>query len=308
MSNGLTTLRGIAAFFIVGCHLGLAERTLAGSWVTHFCDMNVGVFGALSGFLMAMTFMRKEVGVRQYVIRRMFKYIPLYLAWSIFYLVASFVFNGCVIRDNYRSLAYWAGALFWGDSATHLWFIASLLYIQMLLAPVLKLIVRKKSAVWIFAFAAAACMVCSVQLGGFYGTYPIRLMSFVLVGVATFLLSEKSINLKVIEITLVALLVGHCVISGVHGFYRDLIVVPAVLLVFAGIERGYGEIAARNSLGVYLVHPFFAAGLAVLTRRFASAPYSVWVVGGEWALVYAISLLVSELMRRNRVLSKLVVA
>ena len=30
MYNGLTFLRGVAAFFIVGCHIGLAPRTVSG--------------------------------------------------------------------------------------------------------------------------------------------------------------------------------------------------------------------------------------------------------------------------------------
>ena len=49
---GLDLLRGIAAFGIVGCHLGLAQRTTGGEWVTVLCNFNVGLFAAISGFLM----------------------------------------------------------------------------------------------------------------------------------------------------------------------------------------------------------------------------------------------------------------
>ena len=50
--NGLDLLRGIAAFGIVGCHLGLSPRTSGGEWVTALCNFNVGLFAAISGFLM----------------------------------------------------------------------------------------------------------------------------------------------------------------------------------------------------------------------------------------------------------------
>ena len=52
-------LRGIAAFGIVGCHLMLSPRTNAGSWVTHFCDMNVAVFAVLAG---CFTYVHNEWG------------------------------------------------------------------------------------------------------------------------------------------------------------------------------------------------------------------------------------------------------
>jgi len=48
--NGIDWLRGIAAFGIVGCHLNLAPTTAADTLLRHFCDMNVGVFGCISGF------------------------------------------------------------------------------------------------------------------------------------------------------------------------------------------------------------------------------------------------------------------
>ena len=50
---GLDLLRGISAFGIVGCHLLLNDRTDAGWFVTSLCDMNVAVFAALSGYVMA---------------------------------------------------------------------------------------------------------------------------------------------------------------------------------------------------------------------------------------------------------------
>lgn len=124
---GLNLLRGIAAFGIVGCHLGLSPRTLCGEWVTALCNFNVGLFAALSGFLMAP-------GGEGYVKKRARRILPTYLVWSAFYIAATAVFDlvldGGHLNERYYSLSNWLDVLFCGSAATHLWFLISLFYAQ----------------------------------------------------------------------------------------------------------------------------------------------------------------------------------
>lgn len=137
--NGVTILRCIAAFFIVGCHLGLSPRTLSGGLVTWFCDMNVGLFGAISGFLLVYAFEKDEsLSIRKYFLKRLSRLLPVYLFWTLFYLCASAVFavtlKDGLSFDKYLSLRFWFNVVFWGGASCHLWFIVTLFYAQILLA------------------------------------------------------------------------------------------------------------------------------------------------------------------------------
>lgn len=67
---GIDVLRGIAAFGIVGCHLLLLPMSNAGRLLTSCCDMNVGVFAALSGYLMAVSLKGAWV---DYICKRVFR-------------------------------------------------------------------------------------------------------------------------------------------------------------------------------------------------------------------------------------------
>ena len=132
MYNGLNLLRGIAAFGIVGCHLSLCPRTTGGEYATSLCDFNVGLFAAISGFLMPQT----NSGFR-YVTKRASRIIPVYLVWSVIYVVVTAIFDlvldGGSLDARYYNLSNWMRVVFWGNAATHLWFLICLLYCQVLL-------------------------------------------------------------------------------------------------------------------------------------------------------------------------------
>ena len=94
---GIDWLRGFAAFFIVGCHIGLLDRTVLGAKLTHFCDMNVGVLAAISGFLFFRRgISRPNADFGRILEKRIKRLLSMYLIWSLFYLAIRWLTN-CVI-------------------------------------------------------------------------------------------------------------------------------------------------------------------------------------------------------------------
>ena len=282
MYNGLTFLRGVAAFFIVGCHIGLAPRTATGGLVTWFCDMNVGLFAAISGFLLAHSFDRDEGLIWfRYVKRRVGRLVPIYVVWTIFYLCASLMFalvlKGQLPVDKYSNPRFWTDVVFWGGASCHLWFIASLLYAQLIFACVYACCRHVTGNYLLFAVISFGVVYISTLERTFLLTYPCRLFGFVSLGIAIYgFLKRGTLALTIVLPLLIIGGVFHCFSAQwVHGFLRDWVLVAAIMLVVARREMPIwgGEVFAmisRCSLGVFLIHPFFAAGVAAfVTRSFA---------------------------------------
>ena len=316
--RGIACLRGIAAFFIVGCHLGLSPRTAPGESVTWFCDMNVGLFAAISGFLLAYTFEREEdLTLRGYLKRRIVRLLPLYAFWTGFYLCASLVFSlvlkGQCPSGKYTNPHVWIDVVFWGGASCHLWFIASLFYAQMFYALVL-MICRRMPGIYLpFAVLSIAIVFCSTLGQEFVLAYPCRLFGFVALGIAIYgFFKRKKLALKIALPLLIFGVAFHCFSAQwVHGFLRDWVLVAAIMLVFARKEMPAcgGEVSAilsRCSLGVFLIHPFFAAGLAAFVARYITSPYGIGVVLVDWLCVYALALTTTFLLLRMPRLEKLI--
>jgi len=318
MYNGLTFLRGVAAFFIVGCHIGLAPRTVSGGLVTWFCDMNVGLFAAISGFLLAYSFNRDEGLIWfRYVKRRAGRLLPIYVAWTIFYLCASLMFalmlKGQLPIDKYSSPRFWVEVVFWGGASCHLWFIASLLYAQLIFAGVYACCRCMTGYYLLFAVLSIVAVSISTLERAFLLTYPCRLFGFVALGIAIYgFLKQKTLTLKRALPLLIIGGVFHCFFAQwVHGFLRDWVLVAVIMLVFARSEMPAlgGEVAAtlsRCSLGVFLIHPFFAAGIAAFVTRSFAIPYGCGVVLGDWIVVYALALTSTLILLRVPWVDKLV--
>ena len=316
--SGLSFLRGVAAFFIVGCHIGLAPRTVAGELMTWFCDMNVGLFAAISGFLLAHSFDRDEglIWVR-YVKRRVGRLLPIYVVWTIFYLCASLMFalvlKGQLPVDKYSNPRFWVDVVFWGGASCHLWFIASLLYAQLIFAGVYSCCRRMTGDYLLFAVISFVVVSISTLERTFLLTYPCRLLGFVALGIAIYgFLKRRTLALKIVLPFLIIGGVFHCLSAQwVHGFLRDWVLVAVIMLVFArsGMPVLGGDVAAtlsRCSLGVFLIHPFFAAGVAAFVTRSFAAPYGCGVILGDWIVVYALALVSTLILLRVHWVDKLV--
>lgn len=310
---GIDLVRGIAAFFIVGCHVGLSPRTEMGMAITHFCDLNVGVFGAISGCLMAKRFECKWRGWREYVGSRTRRLLGLYLFWTLFYLLASFVFSlvtGAGVKEKYSTADFWFSALVNGGSSCHLWFVVWLLYIQVAVAT-LRAMVSDRCLFYGMLGVLSVIALVSCTGTGFYRTYPCRLFAFVLLGTFVYRLSSafrrylagwRTVSL------LFAFACVHCLWSDVHVFYRDYLLAAVIVMAASCSKDSFGSrqgVLSRivrtlsdHSMGVYLLHPFFAAGVAVLFRKLFDTPYSVWAIAMVWTLDYTLAYFTTLLINR----------
>lgn len=302
MYYGLNLLRGIAAFGIVGCHLGLSPRTLCGEWVTALCNFNVGLFAALSGFLMAP-------GGEGYVKKRARRILPTYLVWSAFYIAATAVFDlvldGGHLNERYYSLSNWLDVLFCGSAATHLWFLISLFYAQAILHGVCvafdKLNVKGNVKKTVMGFTSVALLCCSITWQNWYCLYLIRLMSFLLLGylIKDYVKRDRFLFPLGCTVVVLAVHLGTCGL--LPGFLRDyLLVVPVVMLFVSDRfrDRKIFTFLAATSMGVYLIHPLFARAMSFVVTRFVSPPYNATVVLGEWMVIWVVSITVVAVIRR----------
>ena len=312
----LDLLRGIAAFGIVGCHLSLMPRTDGGMLITSLCDFNVGLFAAVAGFLMGGV---KDWGdYAGYIKKRVVRLVPTYLFWSVGFLTFTAAFDllldGGRVHPRYFNGAFWVSVLFRGGSAAHLWFLACLLYAQILMAlPFGKFKSERHGVLWIIIGGVA--LYGAVMIGGWYGTYPLRLFAFLMTGYGIRLLVIPNIDkIKrfsgvILAVAVVALGLHVAMRGVVLGFYRDWVVVFPVLIGVASVEVKSVKIAAvlgATSMGVYLLHPLVTRGLSVVVTRQIAAPYSASVVVGEWVVAWGISMVGAVLMLRLPILKRFV--
>lgn len=316
---GIDLLRGIAAFGIVGCHLSLSPRTVGGDLVTALCNFNVGVFAAVSGFLMYGG--KLESDWLAYVKKRAKRLLPTYLLWSVVFVLAIAVFDLLFdggVNPRYRTLGFWERVILTGGSSPHLWFLVCLFYAQALLRPFLKVDGANWYGVaWIVlgGFVIAA----SVAMDNWFGLYPLRLLAFVMTGYGLgccyhagsldFFVKRRQLA----WCTAMGILVAHVMARRfVPGFMRDWIAVCPVLMAFlcvfpngARITRT-AEALGATSMGVYLIHPLITRGLSVIVAHFAYSPYTAQVVICDWILAWMFAFIAAVVLRRVPIVKRLI--
>ncbi len=242
---GIDLLRGIAAFGIVGCHLILSPRTTMGSGITYFCDMNVAVFGVIAGYF---THASTAMGARGDISRRLKRLLPVYVIWTVIFLIASFVFKVAAhdSLSQYTNPSFWLNAAFFGGSSTHLWFIAVLVYTQVFALTLLHIKVPR-GIDWLLGFIGIAL---SVSLSNWWGYYFFRLFGFVWLGIAARGISWG--GWKAYGILTCFALLAHIGLSGiVPGFLRDMLVALPLVMFAVRLPLGGGGyvIASRTLFG-----------------------------------------------------------
>ncbi len=316
---GIDVLRGLAAFGIVGCHLSLLDRTDAGCLVTALCDFNVGVFAAVAGFLMSGV--KRPGELLGYAKKRVCRLLPSYIAWSVVFLLMTIVFDllldGGHVNSRYYTLRFWMSVVFQGGSAAHLWFLICLFYAQVLLAWAFGVFDETKHGV-LWMLLGAGLVYASVNLGNWYGTYPIRLLAFLVTGHGIGLLIKNRLevlrkHLLLLLAAAVASLVLHVILrDDVPGFYRDWLFVGPVLIAFAALDFKHERVTrivtflGAASMGVYLVHPLFTRALSVVVAKCMPTPCSALVVLSEWFLAWLFSLAVASILLRIPVVRRFV--
>ena len=303
---GLELLRGIAAFGIVGCHLLISPRTELGTSVTSFCDLNVGIFAAVAGFLMAKG---AVTGWRAYVCKRAKRILPTYFVWTVIYLVASALFQyvgSGAIKSRYGTVDFWIRSAFCGGSSAHLWFLICLFYAQCLLGAVRSV---KISCFW-FVSVGFLLVVLTRWTGGWFGLYPLRLLSFLVTGYGLGLIDWKP-PLRFVWMCVAGALVLHVAFRGiVPGFVNDWIVAVPTILVFSQLRFPEGRLdrtaafLGATSMGVYLIHPLLTAGFGVVVRKFFAQPYGVSAVMFDWLVCWLLALLMTVVLQRIPVFNR----
>ena len=317
---GIDILRGVAAFGIVGCHLILGPRTVGGNLVTALCDFNVGLFSAVSGFLMYGG--EHDKGWLAYVVKRAQRLLPTYFFWSAIFILSTVTFDllldGGRLNPKYRTVAFWGDVVFIGDASTHLWFLVCLFYVQVLLRSVFNVCTdRWHGAMWIVVGGVTAWAATLSPL--WFNRYPLRLAAFLMTGYGVgCLLRGKGGDIcrkyNGVMWCVVGVVLTLHVMAGqsVPGFVKDWLVTCPVLLAFIGWDvKGaplirIAAVLGATSLGVYLVHPLVTRAFSMVASRLVATPFSAGVVFADWILAWGVSFVVVLLLRYVPIMKRFV--
>lgn len=299
--TGLDWLKCGAALGIVGCHLHLAPWTPAANPLMRLTDVNVGIFAAISGFLLASGLERATPGT--VVGRKAARLLPVYLFWSVVYLLFATVGGGHL--ERFGHLWFWGEVVFEGGAYSHLWYLAALLYFTGAAALARWFC---PSLLRVPALLAASAGFLALSTCGDAGTwwcyYFARLAAFACLGMALYRLRAVLTRVPVL-VWIAAAVVGvvfRLSVGGpVHKFVLDYVAALPVLACCAGMSVP-GEAAARKlvdlSLGVYLLHPLVSAGVLKAAQRVVSAPYGPGVLLLDWAVVALLAVAGVLVLRR----------
>ena len=309
-------LRGIAAFMIVGCHLVLSPRTDAAASITHFCNFAVGLFAALSGFLMST---KRDIDWFGYVRKRASRLLPIYLVWTVVFILFAMGFQFALygsVKGRFFEPSFYLSALFTGGASCHLWFVISLFYAQAIVYCLLKSVHGLHGSWYCFLGFAVVCL--AAWMKNWFGIYPLRLLGFLLMGIGARQLYERRVvSAKWLVVSAIAAGIVHVVAQPIlHGFIRDALLVIPVLLAFVSIPnqvisnpkiKQFAELLGLTSMGVYLMHPLFCAGFGVAIRKLFPTPFGLTPVLIDWLACYFAALICSIILTRIKSLRRFVV-
>lgn len=308
--NGLSMLRGVAAFFIVGCHLALAPRTAGSELILHFCNMFVGVFGAISGFLLANS-LEKNDGTLHFLLgKRATRLLRPYIVWSVLYVGASYC-----IGANAGSTARFLGwrlfdIVLRGGAACHLWYLISLLYISVILISVWQSL-RRVRLLWVLLPFGFLCIFITTLDRSHFFLYELRLAGFVLIGAGLKNLCHyfETVSWRILLFIVCVAFLFHVGANGIHPFIKDAIVVVPLLLLCA--KEWIPQMPVfitldKISFGVFLVHPLITAAIAILVRKHFNVPFTAEVTLVVWVCAYCLAALSTIVLQRFAVTRRFV--
>ena len=297
--HGLSILRGLAAFGIVGTHLNLEPSSAAARIFLDFTDMGVGIFATVSGFLMMRSIDSSNFSFMAYIRKRAGRLLPTYFVWTLIYLIATCSFDmlldGGQIDPRFSCWHTWVDIVFWGAGAVQLWFLIELLYVQILVAGAYRLFPRILRAISLPLCLAMIILSTAFRQHGHFFFYFVRLLAYVMGGIWLYLQHEwlkkqiRQLVIMVVAAIALHLLLRGCVPLFVRDFICALPIVALAIVLPIGASQ-FADFLARTSMGVFLVHALPAAFLGFLFRKHFSAPYGCWVVMADWVAVVALSL------------------
>lgn len=319
----LDLLRGIAAFGIIGCHLNLAAYTPAVRTLLSYCDLNVGVFGAIAGYLMAAQddLLRDQKINFIFIQKRVLRLLPVYIIWTMIYCLFRFV----VSIMMHKEISFdWFNVVFLGGGACHLWFLVALFYAQVLFvfllfgASFLKVENRFFLVTGLVILVASAYWSSIIPYGSsfwsWFSYYFLRLFAYLLIGYGIFGWGSRFNHMH--EWAIFSILLASVMLRPMfpfHKFIKDLLIVIPLLLVCCREKtvpwpaQNIIRLLARTSLGVYLVHPIVCAIGTLLLNKIYSSPFTLITTLAYWSCIWGISLLIAYIGLKtpgvNRVLN-----
>ena len=293
--NGLDLLRGIAAFGIVGCHLNLGGDIR----LLHFCDMKVGVFATISGFLLAKSTNAEEADI---------------IDWTFVYILVGGMFDLVVdgeIGHKFFSQSFWISTVFNGGASCHLWYLSSLCYSILLFVPFLFFGKRHPVVKMLFLPTSLVLLITSFILKGNLWLYTARMFSFVAVGIVLWDIRDLVCKVRTSILAILFSVLAYLSIAlsiWPHHFVPDYLCAVVLVALFLHDFKSskVGALLSATSLCVYLVHPIFTALNGCVVRMIWSAPYPSSAVLIDWIISWLMALVASYVLVRIRVINRFV--
>lgn len=306
-------LRGLAAFGIVGCHLALTPMTESALQLRALCDMNVCLFAALSGYLMAEGEIRNGSGKEgfaewwNYVCKRTKRLIPTYIVWTLVYVLVGFVFDYLFrhqLNPKYHNPGFILNVIFCGSSATHLWFLICLFYAQIVF-KFLRVVFNRISG-WVWLAIGFALILWASHDSCWMEKYLVRLTAALVAGFGLRMVRDrigKFGRMWLWGVTIVCIVVHYVLKPVCPVFIRDWVLSVLLLLTVATAHlppqmNSLAALLGKTSMGVFLVHPVFAVAGGLVVKHFATSPYSVLAEGLDWVFVWLASFITTLLILR----------
>ena len=303
-------LRIAAICGIVGCHLDLPNMTAAAKCLNRLSDFNVAVFAILSGHFF---FLSVEDSAKAYLKKRIRRIFVPYMIWSVVYFVVSMAFhalNGRGVSASDFTLERIMDMVFWGGTCTHLWFIATLFYVQILLLPIKLYKDAMSNKLFLIALflLSLGIVVFSDLTSGWWAFYPFRLLGFFILGM--FMCEVCRRNSISWGFKFISLLPCACGVIGIcfglgHLVLCELLIAAPLCYIAISTPCSVSDntVVSLRKLGeltflVYLVHPLFTvAQRELVVRLFAEQTASVFLA--DQIVAFVLSFIAAVFLARG---------
>lgn len=293
----------IATFSVVWIHSADCSPFL--SKLDSFNAYAVPCFILMSIFLATASLLNVEANGSEYLLRRVKRLIVPLFIWTAVYYVARWAKNG---GASFEELRIGIGPILMGDASYQLWFLPALFLYQLVTLVVVRNLpsLRSRTHLLILALLFLSMLLPLLRLSGHgYGHFYANLINnlqFVFLGMyVLFLLRDSILNGRLIKwgaFILILLSVLFCSL----GFGLN-VVVFSLCFFFMSLGFNFPKIAlisfaAKNSMGIYLLHGLFVEGGQFFLSRAGvdisgAVPSVLFVVS-----VFTLSLFISELLGR----------
>ena len=318
---GFDLLRGISAFLIIGCHLGI-KTTPSCTLLFRYNQCAVEVFGAISGFLLSQSICSSKP-LLNILSGRIKRLLPLLIGWTLVYIILLSILDMAFgVPSNYiqkilspRALL---SAFFRGSAEIHLWFLASLLYLSIAVT------VADRIVPTFFKHGLAYLVLSAIILGvsafiprshvmflqnrhiQHFANYDLRLLAFMFIGIGIHRLYILRIFNRLHYFLLSSLIVVTIfywfAYEHIHRYILDFVLVSLTLIVFSDRCFHYSRITAflsSTSLCVYLIHPLFSRILSIFSKCLIKDAANIAQTITIWGGIYSLSVLFSIVYNRK---------